>query len=950
MASGAAFKVKKSLVVRSTATIISIDNFQITTGTITAYPTLNISFNSVNAIDSRILFTRASGATYVGSDGLIKYSGKNVPRIDYSSTSTGTCLGLLIEQQRTNYILYSTNIGNTSSWSLQAGVANSAGYTQYANICPDGTTNATFLYHNTTDITYKNLNTTLYLNTGVSYASSIFVKPVNGEPTAQFVLFDSVSNLNAVNYTYTFSSDSFSYSTQGTTATIVSPPVRELYPNGWYRLSVSYYFNSGPSSRAITNNFQLDTSSAVIGRGLLLWGAQCEDNARQNTGSDYSTSLIPTGGATVTRAQDQALISGSAFQPWFNPLQGTVYTEFDTRAIGTGTVAGENPGIFGIYNINDGTYNGYGARILNNSIYPIEFASRRGGTSIYYADSIYYAAGISSNYIQANSLYKIAGTYGPSGNFTFSQNGSPTASASNGNYGYLVFNTLSIGNQNVGGNAVQLNGHIKRFSYWPSALSNTQLQSLTTTTTYVDTNFASSSIFTTHVANTSNFVVKQGVIVNTNLEISDVDKYYITNLKTPTQQPGLNLNFLKGILDPRIAFTRASGATVVGSNGYIQYVGNNIPRFDYSSTSTGTCLGLLMEESRTNLLLGSTQFNNPTYWSTGGNVLVVPNAAIAPDGQLSAYKVITSATTAFFNVYANGLSVSTGTYIASVYAKAGEFNYLKLYMYDNTYGSVGDFFDLRTGASQGPVQVTSTSTYAGNGWWRCSIQRTTTGTISTVYICSQAFAFSQGIGDGVSGAYIWGPQLEQGLSATSYIPTGSSQVTRSTEQAIISGQNFQNWYNNTQGTIYLEADSNVLIPETTPNTYRWAFGIFDSGGNDFIGMWKSPSGTALGSRCTSPDKVYNFASYLTGTSGGIWNSTSYTKAALSYKNGSQFITANAGTTYSSSATGTVSNIPSPQGSYLTIGNGDYSWIGHIRRFVYYPEALATTITQALVII
>ena len=47
-------------------------------------------------------------------------------------------------------------------------------------------------------------------------------------------------------------------------------------------------------------------------------------------------------------------------------------------------------------------------------------------------------------------------------------------------------------------------------------------------------------------------------------------------------------------------------------------------------------------------------------------------------------------------------------------------------------------------------------------------------------------------------------QLELGAFATSFIPTGASQVTRTADVAVMSGTNFSNWYNATQGTFCVE--------------------------------------------------------------------------------------------------------------------------------------------------
>ena len=84
-------------------------------------------------------------------------------------------------------------------------------------------------------------------------------------------------------------------------------------------------------------------------------------------------------------------------------------------------------------------------------------------------------------------------------------------------------------------------------------------------------------------------------------------------------QPSLDLQFATGkTLDDRVSgnnlitFSRADAttcATYVDSNGVIQTAAANVPRFDHDPV-TGESLGLLIEESRTNLVTHSEQLNN----------------------------------------------------------------------------------------------------------------------------------------------------------------------------------------------------------------------------------------------------------------------------------------------------------------------------------------------------
>lgn len=77
-------------------------------------PSLLLDFANSGRVDPRIQCTRASTATCWGPDGKLRTVAANVPRIDYDP-ATGKCLGLLIEDSRTNFLLQSSDLG-AGSW------------------------------------------------------------------------------------------------------------------------------------------------------------------------------------------------------------------------------------------------------------------------------------------------------------------------------------------------------------------------------------------------------------------------------------------------------------------------------------------------------------------------------------------------------------------------------------------------------------------------------------------------------------------------------------------------------------------------------------------------------------------------------------------------------------------------------------------------------------------
>ena len=122
------------------------------------------------------------------------------------------------------------------------------------------------------------------------------------------------------------------------------------------------------------------------------------------------------------------------------------------------------------------------------------------------------------------------------------------------------------------------------------------------------------------------------------LTIGEASTVIDGNVEYPTIRPTLDLNFaVTKVLDDRITFTRDSVGTYIDENRVLKYASNNVPRFDHDF-DTGESLGLLIEESRTNLaeygtIVGGTGwYNRPTFTTT-------LNDSVAPDGRTTATKI-----------------------------------------------------------------------------------------------------------------------------------------------------------------------------------------------------------------------------------------------------------------------------------------------------------------------
>jgi hypothetical protein len=190
-----------------------------------------------------------------------------------------------------------------------------------------------------------------------------------------------------------------------------------------------------------------------------------------------------------------------------------------------------------------------------------------------------------------------------------------------------------------------------------------------------------------------------------------------------------------------------------------------------------------------NLLTYSEQFDNAVWNKVLTTVTANTSATTAPDGTNNAEKYAgTNGATTRQSVYQN-YSFTAGTkYTLSVFVKQAERRYFSFWfdspnISEGGYYGAGNIIDLQTGTlASGSTPMTITS--FGNGWYRCSVSATPT--------VSGSFALSFAIGepnnnppynatgDGTSGIYVWGAQLEKGRVASPYVQTVASTVTRPT--------------------------------------------------------------------------------------------------------------------------------------------------------------------------
>lgn len=218
-------------------------------------------------------------------------------------------------------------------------------------------------------------------------------------------------------------------------------------------------------------------------------------------------------------------------------------------------------------------------------------------------------------------------------------------------------------------------------------------------------------------------------------------------------------------------FIRQTAGTYFDKSGVLQTADINEPRFERE--------GLLMEPQITNLYTYSEQ------WGSGSRVTTTNNSDNSPRGDKTMALVIEDTAGAEHYTQDRNISLTAGTtYCFSVFVKAHTSPRL-LYLRVASGSTSGVFFNPETGAFTGSGGVGTQYVDRGfedigNGVYRVWMTFTAAASQSTVIRLQLA---KDGVtasytGDGKSGLYVWGAQLEDSPFPTSYIPTTAATVTR----------------------------------------------------------------------------------------------------------------------------------------------------------------------------
>lgn len=387
--------------------------------------------------------------------------------------------------------------------------------------------------------------------------------------------------------------------------------------------------------------------------------------------------------------------------------------------------------------------------------------------------------------------------------------------------------------------------------------------------------------------------------------------------------PKLALDFTTATLDSRITLTRSlDTATRVNSSGFVEVVNADLPRFDFDPVSL-VCKGLLIEESRQNLILYSQDFSQAT-WSKNNTNLGTNGTS--PSNTSDAALLIPNNVNTSHSTLQNAVSVSGSNGIHTLFAKAG--GYSKIGLRESATSGAYAAFNL-TGS--GSV-ITSSGVIANSvdikpykdGWFRLIMGVNAASQRFTIYPMADGYTSGNPdnysfAGDLTSGVYVWGAGIEAGLFATSYIPTTTTSVTRNADVVSMTGTNFSDWFNASEGTFMAQ----------------WLQRQVDTGSAYFVY-------SAVGD-IRAPQQTFGIRFYGNNGSNVALSSASagnVYKTVIGYKDGfGERVAINGGTVSVNGTAYNVANAPTLLGIGGQKSGQLFALNGHVQKLLFWPQRL-----------
>jgi hypothetical protein len=224
-----------------------------------------------------------------------------------------------------------------------------------------------------------------------------------------------------------------------------------------------------------------------------------------------------------------------------------------------------------------------------------------------------------------------------------------------------------------------------------------------------------------------------------------------------------------------------------------------------TTPAAGTVTTFAVAGGLQNLFLQSQTFGVTPTWAAGGasQLTINQTATTAPDSTSTGNSLIPTAVSSIHRISQAVTTTAGVTYTISVYAKANGYNYL---FFNCANIGTRATFNISTGVVTTTTDGTATITSAGSGWYRCVITGTAAATATGATLYLQVNNTQTGTsddtftGDGTSGIYLWGAQLETSPTVHAYQVTTTAASSANPKISLSGG-----------GSIGLESTGSLYV-------------------------------------------------------------------------------------------------------------------------------------------
>jgi hypothetical protein len=246
------------------------------------------------------------------------------------------------------------------------------------------------------------------------------------------------------------------------------------------------------------------------------------------------------------------------------------------------------------------------------------------------------------------------------------------------------------------------------------------------------------------------------------------------------------------------------------------------PKFITGATFGPRVPMVLIEPSATNLVPNSSSFNALS------SATLISNIA-APDGSDDAKRISNAQAVNTTFAKSSTISIPTGVsadYVGSVYVR----------------GTAGDTVSVFMKRQSGGTFVTSGSrNVLLTGDW----QRVENLALTSDPTNSNLAIYASSAGKTADSIDLWGGQIETGSVSTSVIPTSGGDAaarTRAADDLVISGSDFTDFYNASEGTFYVESE----LQRATEVGFQPFLFDADNGDGNRVLLYNETAGDVLG--------------------------------------------------------------------------------------------------------